>query len=426
MEQITILGIRKQNGTITYQYEASVELKKYFSDREFTIEYPESIEAVPDGVAAIPFVCNVLPIVWLTNSKLVIPELDEAFYQCIPKVKKGYETMYPESEFLGEIEVGKIVPCDRPALPGKCAMFYSGGVDSMDTLFRHLKEQPTLISIWGSDIKYDNVDGWNLLHKAIEEAAERYQLPEVVIHSTFREFDREGELHKAFSGQLKDGWWHGVKHGIALLGHVAPYAYLHGLERMYIASTHCPEDGRVRCASNPLIDNNVRYVNCSVVHDGFQCSRQDKVHNIVCHARDNGDYLPLHVCWETQTGENCCNCEKCFRTIVGILVENEDPARLGFPGFERNLENIRTVLNVKYSEALRSYWTKIQDSLIANRRTIRNTPYWKTVRWIEKADFEHPETIQVPISIRAGVRPWLSQFRFYQALHEMKEKLKTR
>lgn len=34
--------------------------------------------------------------------------------------------------------------------------------------------------------------------------------------------------------------------------------------------------------------------------------------------------------WENSTGKNCCKCEKCCRTILGILIENEFPEKYGF------------------------------------------------------------------------------------------------
>lgn len=426
MNYISLESISKNTEAIDYRFCYSEGLAGFITNELIHIDYPENIESVPDAIAAVPFVCNVLPIVWLTNSKLVIPELDEAFYHCINEVKKGYEEMFPESIFLGEIEVGKIVPCDRLAIPGKCAMFYSGGVDSMDTLFRHLDEKPTLLSIWGSDIKYDNEEGWRLVHSAIEEAASHYHLEEKVIHSSFRAFDREGALSRQFSSQLKDSWWHGVKHGIALLGHVAPLAYLHGYEKMYIASSHCPEDGHVRCASNPLIDNHVRYAACQVIHDGFECSRQDKVHNIVVHNQSNNECLPLHVCWESQKGSNCCHCEKCYRTIAAIIIEGGDPEKYGFEGFEQYLGDMIPQAK-KDTGLLIRQWTKIQTALIHNRSKVKRSPYWKYVRWIENADFYHPETIQLPLSYRLkkahGIRGKLAEFRFYQKLHEWKIKV---
>ncbi|MDY2814157.1 MAG: hypothetical protein SOU03_09445 [Dorea sp.] len=420
MEKIVLHQIYKKENVISYDFSVSKGLSEFFSGKKFEIEYSEDIESVPDSIASIPFVCNILPIIWLTNSKLILKCLDRNFYDCLPNVKKGYEIMFPESEFKGELEVSKI-ELNESSPTSRCAMFYSGGVDSMQTLVSHLDENPDLISIWGSDIQYNNREAWDLVHKAIEEASQKCDLKDIVIHSSFRKFDNEGVLHKRFSRQLKDGWWHGVKHGIALLGHVAPYAYLHDITTMYIASSHCPADGKVRCASNPLIDNSVRFGNCKVVHDGFEYSRQDKIHNIVEFNRKNNLNLPLHVCWESQSGGNCCRCEKCYRTIVGILAEEEDPSKYGFDNWEENIKYMRQNLVLKksmYEETFRSYWTHIQKRLFENRHFLKGKSYWKYIRWILDADFTHPEKLKMPLLYR--MRSIFSNFLFYQKLHELK------
>ena len=97
MERITLNAIRKKENKIEYDCSVSDGFIKYFSGRKFIIEYPENIEKVPDGIAAIPFVCNVLPLVWLSDALLEVPELDYAFYECIPQFKEGYCAMFPES-----------------------------------------------------------------------------------------------------------------------------------------------------------------------------------------------------------------------------------------------------------------------------------------------------------------------------------------
>ena len=429
---IELKEITKIKNKIIFNYTTSGEICQYFSDKPFWIEYPENIESVPDSILAVPFVCNVLPIVWLTDSTLVISELDEAFFNCLPDVKKGYETMYPETEWKGNIEVGKIVPCDREAEQGKCAMFYSGGVDSVQTLISHLDEKPTLISIWGSDVKVDNTEGWNVLFKAISEASERFQLPTATIRSTFREFDNEGLLDRDFHEKLLDGWWHGVKHGIALLGHVAPLAYLYGLSNMYIASSNFPELGAVRCASDPIIDNSVRFCNCQVYHDGYEYTRQDKIRNIVNYNNGNKPIV-LHVCWETQTGHNCCKCEKCYRTICGLLIQNADPKKYGFYEYESTIADMHSsVLNGGRISPLiaQSEWMPMKKAAKKNLTELKKNKYYSSIKWILTTDFEHPETIRLPLSLRLkqakGIRGKLAEFKFYQQLHRVKESLVKR
>jgi len=209
MQEIVLHQVQKRGNAIKYSFSVSDELENYFSSEPFVVEYPENVEAVPDAIAVIPFVSNVLPIIWLTDSTLRLKELDKAFYDCIPHVRGGFEKMFPESVFGGTIVVDSVVECGV-SVSEKSATFFSGGLDAVHTLTRHLEEYPALISIWGSDIRFDNVDGWEIVHKGIAEYAEKYRLPDVVIRSSFRNFDNERVLDEAFSKQLKDGWWHGV------------------------------------------------------------------------------------------------------------------------------------------------------------------------------------------------------------------------
>lgn len=402
MEVITLNSILKQGDTVYYDFAYTSGLKKYFTGKPFTINYAENIELVPDAILAVPFVGSIIPIVWLTHCELRLNSLDKAFYECLPNLKKGYETMFPESKFEGNIKVRELTDSVEMLTP-HCAMFYSGGVDSMYTFINHLDERPDLLSIWGSDIKYENETGWKLVHQAIEEAAEKCGLPEVFFHSTFREFDDEGVLHAEFSSRLKDGWWHGVKHGIALLSHVAPYAYLHHITKMYIASSHCPEDGLVRCASNPLTDNQVKFVNCQVVHDGFENSRQKKIKKIIDFNLKEELYLPLHVCWESQSGGNCCHCEKCYRTIVGILIENGDPSKYGFSNWKKELVEMRKNMvenKNHYIETYSSYWTHISERIREQSNNLKYKTYWKDIKWIGKTDFKNIDSIKLDLKYR--------------------------
>lgn len=411
--KIVLKDINKRYNRIRYIFNVSDDLKKYFSGKDFIIEYPESIENVPDSVLAVPFVCNVLPIIWLTNSVLEIDGLDKSFYESIPEFKKGYIKMFPEASFQGEICVKRLIDNSYDDT-GKSAMFYSGGLDSVQTLISHIDEKPDLLSIWGSDIKFDNESGWNLVHKAIEEASSKFHLKEVVFHSSFREFDDEGELGRDFGECLGDGWWHGVKHGIGLLGHVAPYAYVHKISKMYIASSNCPEDGQVKCASNPIIDNYVRFSGCKVIHDGFKFNRQDKTRNIVEFCRNNNEKITLHVCWESQNGSNCCACEKCFRTIAELISEGAEPSDYGFNEVDENIFNMqKCIVDARNDAAIWKHWPYISRRAIENRKLIKKSKYWKHFRWIISADFKHPDSLKMPFHYR--LRRKLSR-----ALHKIK------
>lgn len=418
MEFIRLLSIQKRNSTIEYDFSVSEGLKGYFSGKPFAIDYPESVETVPEGILAVPFVGSVLPLIWVADVQLEIPELDEAFWNCLPELKKGYEAMYPESVFGGRLKIGKIVPCDRKAA-GKSAAYFSGGLDSVQTLIRHVEEKPALISIWGSDVDVDNEAGWELVSRPIREYAQQYRLEAVTIRSGFRAFDLEWELDKVYQKQLRSNWWYGMKHGIALLSHAAPYVYLKGISTVYIASSNSADELEIRCASDPTLDNHVRFADCRVVHDGFEFGRQAKVHNIVDYVCRTGNAVPLHVCWESQEGSNCCQCEKCYRTMTGLMAEGEDPVAYGFANSADTLGKMRRVLigEKRIKENVAIEWLNIHRTVAANRELLQTKPYWKYISWVAESDFENWQDLKLPVSVR--LRGWLSQFRILQKLYNL-------
>ncbi len=420
MEKIILHKIIKDNNSITYDFSVSDGLSKYFSDKPFIIEYSEDISSVPDSIAAVPFVCNVLPIIWLTDSELILKEIDKAFIECIPDVKRGYETIFPESTFAGKITAQKIVVCEITPVDN-CALMFSGGLDAVSSLVTHLNECPDLISIWGSDIRFENDEGWNVVYKGIREYSEKFNLNEVIIRSRFRDFDCEDILNRDYNRQLQNGWWHGVKHALALLGHIAPCAYLKGYSKLYIASSNCPADGIIRIASSPLTDNYVRFANCIIVHDGYENSRQDKVRNVVRFSDNSKNKISLHVCWESQEGSNCCKCEKCYRTMAGIIAEGADPVDYGFAHSSETVPFMRhELIELKKlsPDVAQRHWIHVHNGAVKNLSVIKKQPYWKYMRWIVESDFSHPETIKPSLRFRIGEK--LSTFGFYKFLHRVK------
>ena len=398
MESIVLNSIKINNNSVLYVYEVSDGLSSFFSSTPFLIEYhlddnPLDLNEVFKGILAIPFVCNILPIIWLTDSELIISELDESFYNSIPEFKKGYIDMYPELEFKGRIRVNKLTN-DKPINNNKSATFFSGGLDAWCTLVRHLSERPDLILLWGADIPYTNEHGWLQLKSVVKETAEKFNLSLITVKTTYRKVINEGELDKAFSSKLHDGWWHGVQHGIALIGHSAPCNYTRGVGKQYIAASFSPEDKNVTCASYPTIDNYVRFFDCQVYHDAF-ITRSQKTEEIVSYRKRTGENINLHVCWQTTDGENCCRCEKCFRTMIGIMLEGDDPKNYGFKEEKTDYEYMRNFMTKEYdfsvSPFLLVFWKKYQSLLRERKLVLKNKPYYKDIKWLLKVDFTHPK-----------------------------------
>lgn len=393
MNKISVKKINRQENSISVTFSVTEGLEKYFSGGIFSTEYfiagqpIENFINVPDGVLVIPFVCNVLPIIWLTDSILVLEELDTQFFESINEFKKGYINMYPDCEFKGAIEVRNIIDCTKER-EEKSIVFFSSGVDAYYTLLSHIHEKPYLMTIWGSDIPYKDYDGWNTLYSFINEEASKLGLPLLTVRSNFREFISESLLTEELHQNLHDEWWHGAQHGIGLIGHAAPVCCLYKIKTVYIAASYCKE-ARHTCASDPSIDNYVRYCGVSTVHDGF-ISRQKKIEMITKKAAAENIPVHLHVCWKTTTGRNCCVCEKCMRTIMGIFAEGMWPSDYGFPDDESVYKKSTNLCKyeIDYNEIVMPLWLQIQKRAVINRDKISEKQISKYISWIYEADFK--------------------------------------
>ena len=423
VEQIVLNGIRKENNRITYDFTCSEGLKQFYTGEPFFAEYQENVEEIPDAVAAIPFVGAVMPLVWVSHAELRIPELDSDFYECLPELRKGYGEIFPETEFSASLQVKKLVP-SAPVQKGKAGVMFSGGLDAVNTLISHIDEQPDLITIWGADIPCRDEESWKKFEGILKTYRDRFALPGTVIRSSLRIYEKERQLDAVFHSQLQDGWWHGMKHGIAMLALTAPYCYLHGLDKLYIASSFTKEDEPVRCASDPKTDNHVRFCGVQVCHDGYEFHRQDKVHNVVSYVNITKKPMNLHVCWESRAGYNCCRCEKCYRTMVSLLAEGADPRDYGFPDMEKTMKDFRwTIVHTmgKDTGLMVRRWKPIQKTIEANQKLLRKNPYWKDIRWLLYVDFQKPETVQMSCSYR--IREKLGDIPAYKKLSQLKAKI---
>ena len=422
MKKIKVNQISVNDNKLKIDFSLSDDLKQFFKQTFMNIDYTINNqclnhENIPKSILVIPFLCNVLPIVWLEDVTIELDSIDKAFYESIPEFKNGYIDMYPDASFKGKV-IAKVIE-DNSFVneydKKKSALFFSGGVDSYCTLVKHLDENPDLISVWGSDIPYDNKDGWDVLSKSLEIEANELKLPYIVVHSDFRKVIDEGLLGTKYFPVLHDYWWHGVQHGIALIGHAAPICYIRKNNFLYIAATFY--DGiKTTCASDPTIDNFIKFSSAQVIHDSY-IPRQDKIKEIV-KARKNGVPINLHVCWQETSGENCCKCEKCCRTIIGIMVEGEDPNNYGFNIGKHILKKCKLLCknNFEYNSIIQILWCDIKNNALKNKEIIKSAGYEEYLSWIYDFDFNNANN-----RVRIKYKKFKGLFK--RALNKIKRKI---
>lgn len=364
----------------------------FFPNVEFFVEYSEDISKTPKSIAVIPFLCNILPIAWVLDAEIILQELDKDFYEHVEEIKQGYIEMYPALKFLGKLTVQKLID-NRQNISdkNKSLAFFSGGADSFSTLINHVDEKPALCTLWGSDITLKDFEGWERVKKHALETAAQFHCKNLFVKSSFRLFINEGLLSGLVQPVVNDGWWHGFQHGIGIISHAAPLVYCNQISKIYFASTYT-EKNKTVCASDPTIDNYLRVADCTTIHDGYKFSRQDKIKNICDYSRRTGEKINLRVCWISSGGQNCCHCEKCYRTICAILVEGENPENFGFNYSPDTVEKMYAALkNPSFILSVQvAFWAEI---LARFREVPQNFKKSEIAKWTKGGDFSMIEKL---------------------------------
>lgn len=342
--------------TITVAFTATGKLNSLFTSTEFVTTYSENIENLPPSIAVVPFLSNVAPLVWIFDGVLEVDEVDADFYACLDKIKSALAHLYTYYPFFGSIECARQVK-NTPAgwdvfenhasnaavSPQGALALFSGGLDSYSTLIARKDEHPYLATVWGGDVLLRDGAAWDLVWQQTLDAANVFGAGCGSVASNFKSFLNERLLDRALLSYKPSPheekpyrfgnwcWWYDVQHGLGLLGLSAPLAFVLGARVIYIAATCAQSDPEeLVCASFPDVDNCFRCAGVTVTHDGFERNRQDKANQIVNYTRSSKQHILLRVCYSSHDGCNCARCEKCGRTILGILAAGGNPADFGF------------------------------------------------------------------------------------------------
>ena len=339
MDKIEITKTEISGNNIRCDIHTEGKVSKAFRESDFTFSYECSIsmDGIPESIAVLPALGTLVPLAWLLDAELSVEECDKDFVDSIPGIRDGYMSMYPELPFKGNFKVGKVCDNTREEASGSICLF-SGGLDSHDTVLRHVQEKPTLLILRGADFPIlENADaGWNEILRQVGTLADTLDTPFASVVTNFRRMLNYRYLNEWTheTAGLSGSYWYCFQHGIAMLTHTAPIAWQKKLSTVYIASSFTG-DTVSHCASDPSIDEKLHFFGCKVIHDGYEYSRTDKMKNVIKWSKANDTDLYLRVCHanhegKIKNGRNCCNCEKCFRTMLLIYALREDPKRLGF------------------------------------------------------------------------------------------------
>ena len=309
---------------INYGYRATGRAARFFTGRApFYARYDVDLHGVPESILVIPLVANLAPIAWFAGVELHVTEVDSDFALALRDILDEFGQHYTDLWAGEPIHAARLVSNRIEAQ--QSALLFSGGLDSYESLIRHLEERPYLLSVLGADIEVSDFRRWQEFKLFNAEQPIVAEARRLSIESNLRDFyGPDVDL------MVGIGWWGKVQHGMGLLGVCAPLSHKCGFNTLLIASSNTNEVD-FGWGSHPGLDEKVTWAGLSVLHDGYHLRRTEKVANVVRFAQTSGEKVKLRVCYsEHRSGYNCSRCAKCQRTMLAFLLEDADPEEFGF------------------------------------------------------------------------------------------------
>lgn len=328
MDGILLKKITVSGSHVEFKFQVTGILKPYFTTDTLFIDYAEDVSMVPESILVAPFVASIIPLMWVTNTVMWVEEIDHTFYDSILRVHDAYQRLYSHYPLKGNIISARFV--ENQLTPKREALLlFSGGLDANCSYVRIHDQNPMLFNIQGWYKQPSDVD-----HAADADIrdcgdfAKREGRDFKYAKSNFAVVVREDLWTKNIRPKFGDSWWHGFNHSMAFITIAMPLAYKHGIKNIYIASS-VPMGEFCMCASHVTTDSEFRFAGIGkCVHDGSELVRQGKVQVVVDYQRKTGKPYPMRVC--SFNDHNCCECEKCFRTVLGLVGEAANLADFGF------------------------------------------------------------------------------------------------
>lgn len=366
MVKLNTIKLENNNQKIIYDYTSLNHSKKYFNkEKPFYAKYNEEVSSVPSSILVIPFVANIMPIAWFAGFDIEIPEIDEDFYNTLQQVKLEFKEQFPDYELKGNLKAEQLVK--NKIEDTKSALLFSGGVDAYATYIRIFSDTPDLVTILGADIEIEDKSQWLNFTNFIEDEPLLKSNKKQYIETNVREFyTYQVEL------LLKEiGWWGKVQHGLSLIGSLAPISYTNGYNKIYIASSYT-EQIDIAWGSTPQIDERISWAGIKVLHDGYELKRQDKVDLITQFSEEKNTNFKLRVCYsELRSTFNCSKCEKCYRTILGLILNGKNPNDYGFSVDESVYTKMFENLNYgSASKGMQYFWWELMEKAKGNKKNI--------------------------------------------------------
>jgi hypothetical protein len=377
--------VEVSGSALRYVPSAALARKRLFrGDLSFHYDGPagEALGSMPTSILWSPGLFNVAPLVWAFGLTLSVPFRHEPMERGLEKIRAKLQQFYPSMSWAGRIVFeGEMEP--TAAYAGAVA-FYSGGLDSVQTVYRHFDEHPELVFL---DLEALSPAFRRDSLRMAREFARAHQLSLTCIATNIATFIDRDRLNFGALRAIGQNWWTGVQYGLGMTSAAAPVAYVKRAGTVYYASSF-NEEFNVAGGSDPELEGNVAWPGSRVIHDSFDRTRQRKIEMLAADRPMPSVRPYLQVCHGPLDGLlNCGTCEKCLRTMAGLMVEGEEPADWGFKidggAAMRRIANAFAAQRLTILGSHKFMWTDIR-----RRAAVSSKCPPELARWLADLDLE--------------------------------------
>ncbi|MCF8261482.1 MAG: hypothetical protein K9J12_11965 [Melioribacteraceae bacterium] len=243
-----------------------------------------------------------LPAMVLKKQIETTETVSESFHSNLQNIQSIYRQWFIHQQ-LQEFSITNLPIRKNEQQKGKrIATFFSGGVDAFYTLIKNNSILTDIVFIRGFDIHQSNKYMLEKSSELIAKAGREFDKNVITIDTNARLF-----IDKFIT--------YGKSHG-AILASVS-HLLTNEIGMFFIPSTD-PYGALVPYGSHPLLDPMWSSDRIKIIHDGCESTRLEKLKVI---SKNEFALNNLRVCFakkENQKEFNCCTCEKCVRTMIGL------------------------------------------------------------------------------------------------------------
>ena len=323
-----------------------------------------------------PWLACMLPLAACLGQPLKISRpVDPLLLQNARELLRIWDCWY---DYAQVVDIDAVVEEPTGKNPNRNAAFFSGGIDAFFTVLNAEHPGPAeplypiddLISVWGFDIPIDRAAAFQKMLNALKESAADLNKNLIDVATNLR------------TTRFRQADWSHIAHG----GGLASVGLLleRRLKHVLIASGSGYRNLH-SWGSHPLTDPLYSTANTRIIHHGSTYSRTQKTITV---AQSDIALQHIHVCHKQSNEKNCCECTKCYRTMItldllGVLGRT--------PTFPQNQIDTHVIKNIYVSES----WDILYMQDIILHANKANRP---EVAWAAEHCLKHSEKIKSRLS----------------------------